>query len=80
MLFNQFSQCIVDRFEIHTKVEDAGFNTLTRNAFLRANLYTVEDVLNLYIYQDEKHFCKNYKCFGSVNYRKLTEHLKNRLI
>ena len=62
--------------DIHTKVEDAGFNTITRNCFLRADLYTVGDVLTLYKEQDEKQFCRNFRNFGSVNYQKLTNHLK----
>lgn len=67
--------------DVHTKIEDAGFNTITRNCFLRADLETVGDVLKLYNEQDEKLFCRNSRNFGSVNYQRLTNYLKeNNLI
>ena len=67
--------------DVHTKIEDADFNTITRNCFLRADLETVGDVLKLYNEQDEKLFCRNFRNFGSANYQRLTNYLKeNNLI
>lgn len=67
--------------DVHTKIEDAGFNTITKNCFLRADLETVGDVLKLSNEQEKKLFCRNFRHFGSVNYQRLTNHFKeNRLI
>lgn len=54
---------------------------LQETVFLRADLETVGDVLKLYNEQDEKLFCRNFRNFGSVNYQRLTNYLKeNNLI